>query len=589
MWEHPPCHQYVENKEKEIFMSNTIDLNINDLISCIKKLSKTKDLKNLIESYSDPSVWSIIYNKRNGTADELAYSRFLAWLLHPKENHGLDNKFANQLIIYLKGKLTCSEKELLLPKAKKPKNKEPAYCKTEALGQSIDILYRNDDIGRAIIIENKTGTELHLSNNGQETRAGNTEGKYCQLEKYYNVVSGKWDDSCKNSIKITKPYIKEANAIKDLPKIYIFLHPEGITPAESIERNDKVLKKVEEINPDWKNSDWINPWISISYDDINKVLSKLLKTEKKIKNNTKSRIEEFIVDSRRQFDKCLKEKVDNLIFGVKTGDVDKDARRKDTGVLLSEIMAAIKILDIDIIEDKLDGAYKEVNDKLDGINLDTFKRDLYAKIDNKANNINEEQVKNVIMYLWTLKPKVQQNHPEVQELIRRLFDFFTNEEWSEESENWKKIKPGCIKKIRDKYKDENGDEQEFANLGVAYIFITGGKGQGIEIFTNESTNATEKNYKHLKKYAAVLERYYISGDVHGDVPNDLGFLKKEDKKITGETKTEIRNILETKKASYWLKGNFNEFTKQVIKALDPEKRYEGFKQGNPNTPSNKST
>jgi len=37
-------------------MSKTTDLNINELMSCIKNLSKTEDLKNLIGSYSDPNV-----------------------------------------------------------------------------------------------------------------------------------------------------------------------------------------------------------------------------------------------------------------------------------------------------------------------------------------------------------------------------------------------------------------------------------------------------------------------------------------------------------------------------------------------------
>lgn len=527
--------------------SNVCNLKFDDLIQCIKELSNDDSLKETIESYSKPSLWSIIYNKRDGSADELAYSRFLSWLLHPKENHGLENKFAELLVDYL-----SNNKNHTLPVAKPIEGSEIAHCETEALGQSIDIVYRNDKMGRAIIIENKTGTELHLSNYGQEKRTDRVKGKYCQLEKYFDVVK---DDSVFN---VSPQYKEEAKAIRNLPKIYIFLHPEGITPADSIERTPEVQKVIRSRDEDWENSPWIKPWISISYEDISNVLRTLLNETSDIEDDTKRLINEFIVDSKRQLDSKLKEEVKKLIFGEDAGNI-----KKDTGVLLSEIMAAIKVMDIDIIEDDLDGAYKEVEKKLIDLDLSGFKSSLEKELNDPKNKITKKQAENVIRYLWNLKPKVVKNtrviNEDVQELICKLFDYFTNENWSEESDNWKNVKKGYIAKIR---------EDLAKKLGVNYIRRTDRFGQGVNIFTINSTNANEKDYKNLKDDKAdVYERYYISGDSYGYVPNDgFSFERKEKGVKIKPAAKNLNSYVPKEKASHWLE-NFPDFISGVIDGI----------------------
>jgi hypothetical protein len=524
---------------------------IDALISCLIDLFSDKKLAKHINSYSEPSLWSIIYNKKDGSADEKAYSRFLSWLLHPKENHGLENRFSEFLIDFL-----SNNKEFSLPAADPIEGSKVAYCKTEALGQAIDILYRNDEIGRAIIIENKTGTELNLSNDKRKAKSSKTNNMYCQLEKYFNAVNDP-------DIEIAKQYIEDAKAVRKLPKIYIFLHPEGITPAESIKRNVNAWDIIENRDEDWEESEWIEPWIPISYDDINNVLKRLLKKEN-IEADTKRLIKEFIIDSTRQFDKEMKRTVQTVLFGEIIDE--KETFRKDKGVLLSEVMAAIKVMDIDIIEDDLIGAYKEVNDKLLKHDLNDFKSCFEKELMNRENEITYEQAENTIRFLWMLKPKVVQNirkpNKDVQELIRKLFDFFTNKDWCEKSENWMNIKPGAIAGVREDLEKK---------LGVKYIRRTGGFGQGLEIFTNESSNATENGFMNLTdKKVDVCENYYISGDSHGDVPNDgFQFARRENSTVTRTKK--FNDSVRKEKASAWLK-NFDAFTKGVIDGMNPELR-----------------
>ena len=537
--------------------SNKNKLNSEKLISRIKTLINS-DKKELIKSYSKPNLWSIIYNKRDGSADEKAYSRFLAWLLHPKESHGLEDKFANKLIEYL---ATIDEvkkdKKRYLPDSTPIKKSKVAHCNTEALGQSIDILYRNDEAGRAIIIENKTGTELHLSNNGLEKKKDYTSGSYCQLEKYFNVVNGNWDTY---GIKIADQHIEDAEAVIGLPKIYIFLHPEGITPAESIERNTKVLNavkkgEIDKGNQDWEKSNWILPWISISYEDINNVLDELI--NENIEEDTEKLINEFINDSKRQFDPTCKREVKKEIFGEKAGNI-----QEDTGVILSEVMAAIKVLNIDIVEDNLDGAYDEVNKKLlkpdFKQNLSNFELELEEKFKDSKLGVNKKDAEYVLRYLWNLKPKPNEENKEVQKLMQKLFDYFTNDNWNDKSEDWTKIKSGAIAEIREDLQLE---------YGIKYISRTSAPGHALYIFTDKSSNNEKNIYKDLT-WNNANECYYICGNSHGIVPSEVCFSKRENEKRTIKS---YKKTLKKKNASEWL-ISFNDFITGVESILNPKMR-----------------
>lgn len=148
------------------------------------------------QSETDFSQWLTgvnIFEVLGITSTEIRHSRILAWLLDPRENHQLKDKFLKKFLL----KLLDGNEQILDIKAIEILLTD--FSKAEVFRESksnIDIFYTNSEHKLNLIIENKTFTDDHDN----------------QLTKYRNYIE--------------KNYTNYRN-------MYIYLTPNGIAPRDA--------------------------------------------------------------------------------------------------------------------------------------------------------------------------------------------------------------------------------------------------------------------------------------------------------------------------------------------------------------------
>ena len=240
-----------------------------DLVSKLKVLSLTPQMKAELEAAKKPSFWSILEYGKNSY--ETRYNRMLCWLLNPAGTHGLGGFALRWFAGFAERKLNVCNQNSCTGKAKEayPSREEPKYAtpsreepqdptpgipspwgnyrpddrdgaKPEALGKNIDILAYsfNDEI--CVTVENKMNSDEHSSKT--------EDGEVSQLKKYYDAVMS---DDTFGSFKY---------------KYFIFLTKDGHTPPSF---SDTTCD-------DNTKEDWQRRWMCMSYADLVEMLDAVL-------------------------------------------------------------------------------------------------------------------------------------------------------------------------------------------------------------------------------------------------------------------------------------------------------------------------
>lgn len=155
-----------------------------DLIESIRvenpNLKKHVD-KLVIESV--PNFWEIIEygntkDRNMRSAHEIRYSRFIKWLLDPKENHNLGHLFIRELLKSVED-INISNKEIL--SFFSDDSTDIIVCQTEY--KNIDVYYYNKDKQIQVAIEVKQYSSEHNSGSSEESQL-------TQYSKVLDEVSG---------------------------------------------------------------------------------------------------------------------------------------------------------------------------------------------------------------------------------------------------------------------------------------------------------------------------------------------------------------------------------------------------------------
>lgn len=178
-------------------------------------LEDSESLEKIDSLLSEFNVFEIL----GAVSAEIRHSYFLSWILNPKENHGLGDKFLRSFLkdlIFrnksnLESEITVFDIEVF--------DFDDVEIRRE--WNKIDLMIISERNNLLVAIENKVESKEHSD----------------QLNRYYNVIE--------------KEFPK-------LNKIYVYLTPEGLTPEK--DSNDV--------------------WIIYDYESISQILSKLIKTNK---------------------------------------------------------------------------------------------------------------------------------------------------------------------------------------------------------------------------------------------------------------------------------------------------------------------
>ena len=230
-----------------------------DLVSKLKVLSLTPQMKAELEAAKKPSFWSILEYGKNSY--ETRYNRMLRWLLNPAGTHGLGGFALRWFAGFAERKLNVCNQNSCTGKAKEayPSREEPQDptpgipspwdnyrpddrdgAKPEALSKNIDVLAYsfNDEI--CVTVENKMNSDEHSSKT--------EDGEVSQLKKYYDAVMS---DDTFGSFKY---------------KYFIFLTKDGHTPPSF---SDTTCD-------DNTKEDWQRRWMCMSYADLVEMLDAVL-------------------------------------------------------------------------------------------------------------------------------------------------------------------------------------------------------------------------------------------------------------------------------------------------------------------------
>ena len=230
-----------------------------DLVSKLKVLSLTPQMKAELEAAKKPSFWSILEYGKNSY--ETRYNRMLCWLLNPAGTHGLGGFALRWFAGFAERKLNVCNQNSCTGKAKEayPSREEPQDhtpgipspwdnyrpddrdgAKPEALSKNIDVLAYsfNDEI--CVTVENKMNSDEHSSKT--------EDGEVSQLKKYYDAVMS---DDTFGSFKY---------------KYFIFLTKDGHTPPSF---SDTTCD-------DNTKEDWQRRWMCMSYADLVEMLDAVL-------------------------------------------------------------------------------------------------------------------------------------------------------------------------------------------------------------------------------------------------------------------------------------------------------------------------
>ena len=230
-----------------------------DLVSKLKVLSLTPQMKAELEAAKKPSFWSILEYGKNSY--ETRYNRMLCWLLNPAGTHGLGGFALRWFAGFAERKLNVCNQNSCTGKAKEayPSREEPQDhtpgipspwdnyrpddrdgAKPEALSKNIDVLAYsfNDEI--CVTVENKMNSDEHSSKT--------EDGEVSQLKKYYDAVMS---DDTFGSFKY---------------KYFIFLTKDGHTPPSF---SDPTCD-------DNTKEDWQRRWMCMSYADLVEMLDAVL-------------------------------------------------------------------------------------------------------------------------------------------------------------------------------------------------------------------------------------------------------------------------------------------------------------------------
>jgi len=208
-----------------------------------------------------PNIWSIIeYGK---TSYETRYSRFLRWLLDPKENHGIKSDFLDKLWVKLVSKLTAAEKKSLGFNGKeKWSDKTISRCEvffkadiikgsTKKERRFIDILVHDpDNKDRYLCIELKVLSDAHSN----------------QLEAYAK------------HLKVDNRKFKKACGL------FAFITPDDFSPDPGL---------------------WDPSWVCISYEDLRDVLDSILISVIKGISDEQDKTCEYITSFRSDLGKYI--------------------------------------------------------------------------------------------------------------------------------------------------------------------------------------------------------------------------------------------------------------------------------------------
>ena len=353
----------------------------------------------------------------DGQASEIRYSNFLSWLLDPQENHGLGSFFADALVTQLNADGLLRFEPPTPPYANTPDDHpEPASSQTEALGQSIDIVYRNDSQNLGIVVENKTGSELHLANYGEETRkAVAGQNQVVQLQKYYEVLRPAPD----SQERVSARFLAEAKALRRMPLVFIFLTPYGESVEESLDKADLSQYAAP-------GEPWFDAWIPVSYAYLAPLLNICISKLYEVENSTSASdaekseathariaIQDFYWDQHRRFDDKLTERVQQVL---NIGDP-----RAALGGLGSELVAGLLALDLKVDAAEAGGAYQSTYDQLSATDMSKFRSELVTNLGDVTERDAEIVLRDIF---WAHKPRVNtvdtSSNPEVQNLVAKL-------------------------------------------------------------------------------------------------------------------------------------------------------------------------
>jgi len=379
-------------------------LNASALANEIKKFVDDKNSAAYLNQI--PSLFNILHGM--GQASEIRYSNFINWLMDPTANHGLEDLFVNSLIEKLvadgKFKEYTTDANLVSVPQYNPQPTGETYSKTEALGQSIDIVYRNDKKGICLIIENKTeGSNLHLSNFGiEKSGIDEKKPKVIQLEKYFEVLC----PSPGATERVTENFRQEAEAIRKLPKVFLFLTPYG----DPVDVNLKKAKLDQYIAP---GKPWFDVWIPISYSYLESILDACIKElyqqeaaatdpdEARRIQHARISIQDFRWDQHRRFDENMDSRVASAL-----GIVDA---KTDLGALGRELIAALLDRGLGLDEDQAKAAGGAYYDEFQNLQAHSESSNFNSQLTSELDRL-KVSAKHADIVLrdifWIHKPKV---------------------------------------------------------------------------------------------------------------------------------------------------------------------------------------
>ena len=320
-----------------------------DLLNVTRMAEEIRDLSKSMSALIShpPNFWDILEYGRHSY--ETRYSKMLRWLLDPTENHGLGDLVARRLAEH------CN-----LAWHVDQDSRDRTVVATE--DHDIDVLYSNPAANLCIVIENKTGSDVHNAGTSDES----------QLKKYYDDVEGR-------------------PGLKGTTKAYIFLAPEDDDPY-----------------PDLVDAGlgWYDAWTVMAYSALEPILGEAC-AELRISDEADAPhalkiIEDFRYDQRRKFSTEHRDEISRVLFGTANADPSKQA-----GVLVREMIAGLLAYDlVDGAEIRgSGGAYQQALRELSKQERESFRQAL------QQDHLDQKNVRDVLKWMWEYKPRVyRQDH-----------------------------------------------------------------------------------------------------------------------------------------------------------------------------------